>query len=359
MKYPKITYWETLPYEKRPIIMYGTGNGADKILDACDKYKIKTDGIFASSGFVRDREFRGMRVMSYEDVVSEFGEDIVILPAFGTNKDDVIENFRMLDRCHDMIIPEVPLYGGGIFDSVYIKNNADRIERVYEKLSDESSRALFLDVIYFRATGKLKYLERCESMSDSLSSLIAPLEVHLAADGGAFRGDSAADMIEAMPTLEKIIACEPDPRTFKKLSEFSLSKAAEGKVTPVECALGAAEDVQSYVSSGSRGAGISGKNRRAREEKINILTLDSIVGEKKLEFLKLDVEGDETEALIGAEKTIRRDRPALAVSLYHRTDDFLVLTERVIDLLGECELYLRRPRCIPMWDLTLYAVPHE
>lgn len=359
MEYPKITYWETLPHEKRPIIMYGTGNGADKILNACDKYKIKVDGVFASSGFVRDREFRGMHVMSYEDIIREFGEDIVILPAFGTNRADVMDNFYSLDARHDVIIPEVPLYGGEIFDSAYINENADRMEQIFEMLSDGESRALFSDVIFFRATGKLQYLGRCESMMESLKSLIAPIDVHIAADGGAFRGDSAADMIEAMPTLEKIIACEPDPRTFKKLTEFSLSNAAEGKVTPVECALGAAEDVRSYVSSGSRGAGISGKNRRAREEKINILPLDSIVGEKKLNFLKLDVEGDEIEALIGAEKTIRRDRPALAVSLYHRADDFLVLTERVIDLLGECELYLRRPRCIPMWDLMLYAVPRK
>ena len=47
-----LSYWDKLSSEKRPIILYGTGNGADKILDDCDKYNIKVSGVFASDGFV-------------------------------------------------------------------------------------------------------------------------------------------------------------------------------------------------------------------------------------------------------------------------------------------------------------------
>ena len=31
--------WEKLKNENRPIFLYGTGNGADKILDVCEKYQ--------------------------------------------------------------------------------------------------------------------------------------------------------------------------------------------------------------------------------------------------------------------------------------------------------------------------------
>lgn len=75
---------ERLRDESRPIFLYGTGNGADKILDAMSMYEIPCEGVFASDGFVRDRTFRGMKVRSYSDTVSEYGDDIVILCAFGS-----------------------------------------------------------------------------------------------------------------------------------------------------------------------------------------------------------------------------------------------------------------------------------
>ena len=47
--------WLRLAGEKLSVVLYGTGNGADKILDACIKYGIKISGVFAGDGFVRNR----------------------------------------------------------------------------------------------------------------------------------------------------------------------------------------------------------------------------------------------------------------------------------------------------------------
>ena len=94
-------------------------------------------------------------------------------------------------------------------------------------------------------------------------------------------------------------------------------------------------------------------------EKIQVLTIDAIVSDRQVDFIKLDVEGDEADALKGAQDVIIRDRPALALSVYHRTEDIVELTEAVESLMPGCSMYLRRPPCIPMWDLTLYAIPHS
>lgn len=45
----------------------------------------------------------------------------------------------------------------------------------------------------------------------------------------------------------------------------------------------------------------------------------------RVDFIKLDVEGSELAVLQGAEATIRRFRPRLAISAYHRPDDLIVL----------------------------------
>ena len=67
----------------------------------------------------------------------------------------------------------------------------------------------------------------------------------------------------------------------------------------------------------------------------------------------------EEEALHGSLATIRRDRPILAISLYHRSADILRLPLFVHHLDLGYRFYLRRPLCLPAWELTLYAIPAQ
>ena len=54
--------WQTLAATDKHIVMYGMGNGADKILAVCEKYGIVVKDFFASDGFVRGQHFHGKRV---------------------------------------------------------------------------------------------------------------------------------------------------------------------------------------------------------------------------------------------------------------------------------------------------------
>ena len=59
----------------------------------------------------------------------------------------------------------------------------------------------------------------------------------------------------------------------------------------------------------------------------------------------------------GGDPLIERDRPALLVSLYHRREDLFALPLYLASVLEDYDLYLRRFRYIPAWDLNLYAIP--
>ena len=120
--------WEKLAEEKRPIFLYGTGNGGDKILDVCRERNIPVRGVFASDGFVRSRTFRDMPVQAYSDVTAAYGNDIVVLLAFGTTLPEVTAFIERLDQCHTLYIPEVPLYGGVLFDASVYRQHKDSIE---------------------------------------------------------------------------------------------------------------------------------------------------------------------------------------------------------------------------------------
>ena len=81
--------WHQLKQETKPIVLYGMGDGADKILDQCQARGIPVAGVFASDGFVRHNEFRGYTVLSYQEACARFGP-MTVLVAFGTHQPDVM-----------------------------------------------------------------------------------------------------------------------------------------------------------------------------------------------------------------------------------------------------------------------------
>lgn len=352
--FEKYSIWDKLRENDRPVFLYGTGNGGDKIISALEAHGGSLTGVFASDGFVRDRYFHGYKVLSYADVVSEYGGDIIVLLAFGTTLPSVREFIERLDRDHELIIPDVPLYAGDVFDFEYFKAHEAELTEVRDMLADTTSRKIFTDAVNFRLTGKLKYLLRTCSFRDALTELFTDSEINTVLDGGAFKGDTTADFATSL-SPEKIIAVEADPRTYRKLCDYAESET-RSNVIPINAALWDCDCELDYVSSASRGSGESGANKRAKITQIPAMTIDTILKDSTADLIKLDIEGSEDKAITGGEVTIKRTQPSMIVSLYHRTDDIITLTRRIHSLLPSHRLYLRRPECIPFWDLNLFAV---
>lgn len=350
----KISLWEHLAETDKPIFLYGTGNGGDKIIAALERYRVRLTGIFASDGFVRDRMFHDFKVRSYSDVVNEYGDDIIVLLAFGTTLPDVAAFIKQLDERHELIIPDVPLYGGELFDMPYYLAHSEIVVETAELFTDGYSRELFYDAVNFRLSGKMKYLMRTEDWAVSLREIFSGREFGTIIDGGAFKGDSTHLFAEVL-RQEKIIAIEADPKTFLKLKTYAESEEFTA-VTAVHAALWDSVGEMEYISSGSRGSAKEGRNQRAKTASVPCCTIDSIAAGESVDLIKLDIEGAEDRAIDGAAETIAKHQPDMMVSLYHRTDDIFELTRKIHTLLPEHRLFLRRIPCIPMWDLTLYAV---
>ena len=85
-------------------------------------------------------------------------------------------------------------------------------------------------------------------------------------------------------------------------------------------------------------------------------TIDALVEGSRPTFVKLDIVGFETEALVGARATIDRHGPILAVCVYHRQRDLWEIPLRLKAWRGDYALFLR-PHNEEGWDLVCYAVP--
>ncbi len=72
-------------------------------------------------------------------------------------------------------------------------------------------------------------------------------------------------------------------------------------------------------------------------------------------MIKMDIEGAELEALKGAKKTIQRDKPKLAICIYHKTEDLWEIPLYIKELVSEYCLYIRH-QTFGTGDTVLYAV---
>ena len=91
---------------------------------------------------------------------------------------------------------------------------------------------------------------------------------------------------------------------------------------------------------------------------VSCRVLDDVFADLPVTYLKFDIEGAEWEALRGAAALIRRDRPILAVAIYHKPDDLFALPNFVMEQTPEYDYFIRA-HDVDGIDLVFYAVPKE
>ncbi len=347
----KTDLWHYLAATDKTVVMYGMGNGADKILNICSRYGIEIADFFASDGFVRGHSFHGKTVLSYSAVKEKYGaQNIIVLLSFASSLPEVLALFDKVDSECEMYAPDVPVCGDALFDMEFFNTHREEIDAVYAMLADDTSRDIYEKVIKYKLSGRICNLREAVTDRDEAFSLIG--DIRRAADLGAYNGDTAKELIRRYPHIEEIYALEPDRRSFKKLSEY-----AEGISSPVIHTINAAAWCKTatltFAEGGSRNSGAFAKGKTTE---VSALSLDSILFGRAVDYIKYDVEGAEKEALIGSAETIRTHKPRLLVSVYHRSEDIFALPLQIKSLCPEYKLYLRRDAYVPAWDLNLICL---
>ena len=152
------TCWEVLQKEKRPIFIYGMGDGAEKIMTVFRQYHIAVAGIFASDEFVRGHSFAGHQVHKLSEI-EEAIDDFVIILAFGTNYPDMIQRIKDIAKKHMLYAPDVPVIGNGLFTYQYFLEHLPEFNAVYRMLADDESRRVYINIIQYKISRKINYLE--------------------------------------------------------------------------------------------------------------------------------------------------------------------------------------------------------
>ena len=147
--------WDNLKQSDKPIVLYGMGLGAEKIMAELEQRGMKAHDIFASDEFVRGHSFKGYKVLKYSEVCKKYDDFNVVL-CFASHIDSVIERIEKINSEHTVYAPDVPVAGGGLFTNEYVAEHDREFDYVYNRLADEESKRVYLDIIRFKVSGKIE-----------------------------------------------------------------------------------------------------------------------------------------------------------------------------------------------------------
>lgn len=345
MNIVKQDIWQYLKTTKKPVVLYGMGNGADKIIKALESVSVKPSGVFATDGFVRDKLFHGLRLTSYSALKEQFGNMTVLL-CFGSSRPEVLENIKRISAEQELLVPDVPVYGRGLFNTEYVARNWEQLLWVYSHLADDKSRETFENTVNFKLSGKPEYLYRCEVSPDEPYNSFLTLgkaENHL--DLGAYNGDTALEFAARVEEYKSITAVEPDKKSFKKLTA---NTACLENITLINALVGEKSGNAEFSAHKGRGSGVGAG------EYCRMISVDALNGD--FSFIKADVEGSEVQMIKGAENTISRCRPKMQIACYHRTGDLTDIPQAVCNIRNDYRIYMRHFPGLPAWDINYYFV---
>jgi FkbM family methyltransferase len=149
-------------------------------------------------------------------------------------------------------------------------------------------------------------------------SLFRPLSDECFVDCGAYDGDTVRVFLEWTGGLfSKIVAFEPDPKNAAALESFAQGNPElSHRIEIRRSAAAERAGLVRFAASGGTDAAISDSG----DIEVSCIPLDDALASQRTTFIKMDIEGAEMSALRGGCRVIRRDRPILAVCVYHQQD---------------------------------------
>lgn len=345
----EISSWDYIKQCGLPVVIYGMGNGADKIIEKLNEDNVLVSEFFASDDFVRGQTFHGKRVKRLCDIEKEYTDFIIIL-GFGTERPDVISKIKDIAKRHEIIAPCVPVFGNNIFDRHFIESHEKEIMEIPKMLYDERSKETYKNIIKFNYSGKLDYLFECETPKNEVFDNVLRLsknESYL--DLGAYRGDTIDEFLKYTNNMYKnITALEPNPRTYKKLVDHCKTL---NNFQAINAAVWSKNEKLFFDKKSGRMASVSQNGIQ-----LDGITIDELAKERSFSYIKADVEGCEYNAIVGGRHTIGTQKPKLNIALYHCSEDIFQLPLAIKNICPEYKFYLRHHPYIPAWDTNLYCI---
>ena len=235
--------------------------------------------------------------------------------------------------------------------------NVQHYDWLYSRLEDDASRLVFANLVAYRLFPSQNFLKAAYDSKHPQyfdKGIVSCDENEVFVDCGGFTGDKTEEFIRQFGKYKRIYVYEPSQDNIQTCLG-NLSKY-DG-VTVRHCGVGEKSDALAMSNNSSASTFIAGENT-ADSQKIQIVSLDEDIQET-ITFLKMDVEGFEIPALLGAKRHIRDDFPKLAICTYHIVSDMWEIPRLIDTIHSGYRFYIRHYDFPQNRETVLYAIPPE
>ena len=304
----------------RNVLIFGAGNASLLYEDSFKNESIDIKAFVDSDPNKKGKDFLGKKVISINEI-NTYDDPIVLISVTHIAARKEIQRLLTEKKCECYMIDEY----------VFTKN-MDKVISVFDMLDDDKSKETYANMILARmdkacVNEDLVFPNSYFTMREF--SILNYKEVYV--DCGAFCGDSIEDYIRVREGyFDKIYAFEPDIRNFNamKYRVDRLSKEwalEEGRITIVNAGVGekTSKKLLNDQSYNPLSLGTSLSHESSGENGVDVYALDDYFSDfnVKISLIKADIESYEEKMIKGAEKIIKRDKPLMAICVYHNASD--------------------------------------
>lgn len=216
-----------------------------------------------------------------------------------------------------------------------LKNNLGKYEYIYSRMADEYSKKIFSDILNFRKNKDLSYMEgyKVDFIGQYFESFLNLKAGEVFIDAGGYDGQTSIEFAKHCPDYKSIYIFEPSAENLE-LAEENLKNYKN--ITFITKGLSNKKEILSFDPVAGSASSLS----QHGTAEINVDTLDTLVCEK-ISFIKMDIEGAERLAIEGMKNHILNDYPKLAISVYHKSEDFWKIPEQIFTIRDDYDIYMR------------------
>lgn len=356
------TFIKDVSKKKLPIALFGCGNALKLAIDFLKLYDLTPEILIDNDEDKKGRQMFGLIVNNFEDFRKKKKDYIVlIVPAEMSiiNKirlqlETVIQadNIYSFDFIHFIIyynLQSIKSY------KEFCLENLELLINLYNMLEDSKSKETLIGYISGKITNNYAYFnEICIGDMYFVKDLINFSDhEEVFVDCGAFDGDTIRDFITRVESYKKIYAFEPDKKNFAKLKSYISTNHLDN----INCYNNAVLNIEKEINFKASVDSVSSRiidSDSSGNYKINSVTLDKII-ECPITHIKMDIEGSEFLALMGAQNLITNYKPKLSICVYHKYEDLIYIPKLLKELVPEYKFYLRHHAPYGS-ELILYSV---
>jgi len=209
--------------------------------------------------------------------------------------------------------------------------HAPELRAAFDQLHDEPSRQAMAQTLAFRLgqtlAAPLPDAEVTHYFPDFAVTACRARErgAQVFLDGGAYNGDTLEAALNQLP-FQQVYAFEPDRGNYEHLTQRTRQLGLSAVNYP--CGLSGRNEQLRF----STGQGEASAVKEDGDSIIQVVRLDDCLQNVTIDYLKLDVEGQEIPTLQGGRDLILKNRPILAIAAYHRWDDMWRIPAFVAEL---------------------------